>query len=201
MNWTLPSKKASSPGRVDRELALPALGRCGARRSSHRRCPTRSRASCAFAAAVAASRSSLSAAAMRRCNSRRRPFAGASLPGPPQAPAWSAPPRLPRPRSRRERRGSDRSSGAGVLLSSGRPAGGAPSSVLRVGAGGSSSPRETALHPTPPDASTPSPWAHLVPGSGAKTARRPGPESLALGRSSVARLFPSRNPSCRIRRG
>ena len=31
MNWTLPSKKASSPGRVDRELALPALGRCGAR--------------------------------------------------------------------------------------------------------------------------------------------------------------------------
>ena len=39
MNWALPSNKASSPGRVDRELALPALGRCGARRSSHRRCP------------------------------------------------------------------------------------------------------------------------------------------------------------------
>ena len=39
MNWTLPSNKASSPGRGDRELALPALGRCGARRSSHRRCP------------------------------------------------------------------------------------------------------------------------------------------------------------------
>ena len=38
MNWTLPSKQASSPGRVDRELALPALGRCGARRNSHRRC-------------------------------------------------------------------------------------------------------------------------------------------------------------------
>ena len=30
---------ASSPGRGDRELAMPAVGRCGARRSSHRRCP------------------------------------------------------------------------------------------------------------------------------------------------------------------
>ena len=39
INWTLPSKKASSPGRGDRESALPALGRRGARRSSHRRCP------------------------------------------------------------------------------------------------------------------------------------------------------------------
>ena len=39
MNWTLASKKASSPGRGDRQLALPALGRCGARRSSLRRCP------------------------------------------------------------------------------------------------------------------------------------------------------------------
>ena len=39
INWSLPSKKASSPGRGDRESALPALGRRGARRSSHRRCP------------------------------------------------------------------------------------------------------------------------------------------------------------------
>ena len=39
MTWTLPSKKASSPGHVDRELALPVLGKCGTRRSSHPRCP------------------------------------------------------------------------------------------------------------------------------------------------------------------
>ena len=39
MNWTIPSNKASSPGLGDRKLALPALGRCGTRRISHRRCP------------------------------------------------------------------------------------------------------------------------------------------------------------------
>ena len=72
----------------------------------------------------------------------------------------------------------------GGLSNLGRRAGGAPLNVLRAGACGTPSPGEVAPPPTPPDAATPSPWAHLVPGSGAK----------ALWRPSVARLLPNRIP-------
>ena len=76
VNWTLPSKKASSRGRIDRELALcRRVEGVGPEEAPVVAVPMkRSRASCAFAAAVTASRSSLSAAVMPRWNSRRRPL-------------------------------------------------------------------------------------------------------------------------------
>ena len=74
INATLPFKKASSPGRFDRD-ATPCWRVEGDRGAvdPDTAAPMYTRAWCASIAAAAASRSALSAATMSRCNWRRRP--------------------------------------------------------------------------------------------------------------------------------
>ena len=131
---TLPVQKVSSPGRLDREL-MPCsrvIGEGVAAAPDAAVHMSRSRASCAFAADAAVSRSALSASAISRCIWWKRPLRRSVVAFAASSARLVRVARLTRSRSRRGRPGLGMSPGAGALPRSERPTDGAPTRSLWI---------------------------------------------------------------------